>query len=74
MRIIIDNRTTLPADKVLTYIEGVMRMGLVSGNNDTYCYLSAFKDGTNVSARKIKTGHSFVVWQDKPKTAGEESK
>lgn len=67
MRIIISIRINEPEAKALQYVQKVMNMGKISGNNDTYCYITTFNDGTVVSSRKTKTGHRFVVAREAAK-------
>jgi hypothetical protein len=56
-RIIINYDDDIPDKNAIHYVDVVMSMGRCSGLNDeSYCYVSTFKDGTVVFADTTKTG------------------
>ena len=61
-KIIIDNRTDKPMQDILPYVQSVINMGRVSGNETSYCYVSKFKDDVMVAAEKNKASDTFIVW------------
>ena len=62
-KIIINADDDIPDSESLFYVQNVVKDGLVSGNNDCYCYITKYSDGTHVSCDKTKTGFSFRVWR-----------
>lgn len=64
-KFIIDNRTDLTDRQIFLKIAEVMGMGLVSGNDDLYCYITKFKDNVMVAFDKKKYGYKVYVWKDK---------
>ena len=61
-RLIIENRTELPMEKILPYVETVVTMGKISGNmNEQYCYHTTFDSGIAVSAYRNKKSDRLVV-------------
>jgi len=64
-KFIIDNKTDLTDRQVFLRIAEVMGLGLISGNDKLYCYLTRFKDNVMVAFDKKKYGYKVYVWLDK---------
>lgn len=64
-RIIVENRTELPMNEVLSYVKKVIRQGRISKNNTQYCYVTTWRDGIIVYTDKNKKSDRFVVERDK---------
>jgi len=64
-RIIIENRTNLPMDGVLPYVEKVIGQGRISNSNTQYCYVTTWStEGIIVYADKNKKSDRFVVTKE----------
>ena len=64
-RINIKIRDGIPELQAISAILEVIKMGRVSGDNDTYCYVTTFKHGIVVFAGKTRAGHdTFDVRRD----------
>ena len=56
-RIIINYDEDIPDANAIHYVDAVMSMGRCSGlNEESYCYVSEFKDGTVLFADVTKAG------------------
>ena len=56
-RLIINYDDDVPTVNAIHYVEAVMSMGRCSGlNEESYCYVSKFKDGTVVLSDVTKAG------------------
>lgn len=56
-RIIINYDDDIPDANAIYYVDAVISMGRCSGlNEESYCYVSQFKDGTVVLADVTKSG------------------
>ena len=56
-RLIINYDDDIPIVNAIHYVESVISMGRCSGlNEESYCYVSQFKDGTVVFADVTKSG------------------
>jgi hypothetical protein len=56
-RIIINYDDDIPTQNAINYVDAVIAMGRCSGlNEESYCYVSQFKDGTIVFADVTKAG------------------
>ena len=56
-RMIINYDDDIPSENAIKYVDAVMSMGRISGlNEESYCYVSEFKDGTVVLADVTKAG------------------
>jgi len=65
-RIIVENRTKLPMNEVLPYVEKVIADGRISNNNTQYCYVTSWLSyGITVYADKNKKSDRFIVERDK---------
>ena len=63
-KIIIENRTTIPMERVLTYVAAVLSRGRISNNNTQYCYHTSYAGEVGVSAFKNKNSDRFVVTRE----------
>ena len=65
-RIIINYDDDIPDKNAIHYVDAVISMGRCSGvNEESYCYVSKFKDGTIVFADVTKAGTDvFKVSQE----------
>lgn len=65
-RIIINYDDDIPDENAIHYVEAVISMGRCSGlNEEKYCCVSKFKDGTIVVADRTKTGTDvFRLYQE----------
>jgi hypothetical protein len=62
-KLIIENRTDKPMEKILPYVETVVSAGKISGNmNEQYCYHTKFDSGIEVLAYRNKCSDRLVVW------------
>ena len=66
-RIIINYDDDIPDANAIHYVELVISMGRCSGvNEECYCFVSKFKDGTMVIADRTKAGTDvFKVFKEK---------
>ena len=56
-RLIINYDDDIPIVNAIHYVESVISMGRCSGlNEESYCYVAKFKDGTVVFSDVTKTG------------------
>ena len=60
-KIIIENRTTLPMERILPFVASVLSRGRISNNNTQYCFHVSFADGIHLSTFKNKSSDRFVV-------------
>lgn len=60
-KIIIENRTCLSDVEALDRVKQVISKGRISKNGESYCHLTTFTDGTQVSAWLNKSSDRFVV-------------
>ena len=63
-KIIIENRTTIPMERVLVFIASVLSRGRISNNCTQYCYHTHFTDDIGVEAFKNKGSDRFIVFKD----------
>lgn len=63
-KFIIHNKTTKLTDfEVFKLISGVLSKGLISGNNDLYCYASTyFFENFKVHIEFIKTNYGYKIY------------
>ena len=64
-KIIIDNRSSKPDDDILLAVRAVVLEGRVSGNKDKYCYVTTFRGGFAITARRNKASDTFIAWDEK---------
>lgn len=67
-RLIIRNQSDLSMEEVLTLAQSVVAEGRVSGNSDSYCYLTQFVNG-NVRgimcyAQRNKSSDTLTFWRE----------
>lgn len=62
-KIIIENKSDLGMDDILSYIGYVIRKGKVSktSKGEQYCFMTMFENGIYVSASKNKKSDRFIV-------------
>lgn len=62
-KLIIDNRTNLPATTVLDRVSQVVAQGRISDNGKHYCYATTWPDDVAVYAKRNLASDTFVVVQ-----------
>ncbi|MBQ2396760.1 MAG: hypothetical protein II304_07010 [Bacteroidales bacterium] len=66
-RIIINYDDDIPDANAIHYVDAVISMGRCSGvNEESYCFVSKFRDGTMVIADRTKAGTDvFKMFKEK---------
>lgn len=62
--IIIRNATDMPMLECLNYIGSVIKLGRVSDDEKSYCFVTSFANGVYVSARRQKCSDVFNIWKE----------
>lgn len=63
--IIIRNASDMPMADCLPYIETVIRLGRVSDDEKSYCFVTRFIDDVLVAANRRKCSDVFTIWKEK---------
>lgn len=63
-RLIINNHTDLPMDIVLVRASRIVGEGRISGNGESYCYATRFKDGVSCYAKRNKTSDTLTFLKE----------
>ena len=63
-KIIIENRTTLPMERVLPFVASVLSRGRISNDDTQYCYHTSFADKIGVTTFKNRASDRFIVYME----------
>lgn len=63
-RLIINNKTDQPMSDCLERVLRVVSKGRISGNGESYCYITKFYDETMVAAERKKSSDVFTIWEE----------